>query len=111
MENMSRRRLDWSIKGLLRLILLVSFVWLSLVGLLAYGDQAKSTKILHNNNNNVNKHDQHVKHEESVTIGRGKVIAHSEVDFNYMSKRKVPSGPDPIHNRRARNSRRPPGEA
>ncbi|XP_010415668.1 PREDICTED: CLAVATA3/ESR (CLE)-related protein 26-like [Camelina sativa] len=33
-------------------------------------------------------------------------------DLSYVvSKRKVPRGPDPIHNRRARNSRRPPGRA
>ncbi|KAL4315248.1 hypothetical protein HN51_069434 [Arachis hypogaea] len=32
-------------------------------------------------------------------------------DFNYMSKRRVPNGPDPIHNRRAGNSGRPPGQA
>lgn len=98
---MSRPKSDdrSSIKGVLRLILFVSFVWVSLVGLLAYEDHQAKLTILHNNNNNVNKHDQNVKHEESVTIGRGKIIAHSEVDFNYMSKRKVPNGPDPIHNR------------
>ncbi|CAH2066483.1 unnamed protein product [Thlaspi arvense] len=33
-------------------------------------------------------------------------------DLSYVaSKRKVPRGPDPIHNRRAGNSRRPPGRA
>ncbi|XVF84849.1 hypothetical protein PTKIN_Ptkin17bG0072300 [Pterospermum kingtungense] len=39
-------------------------------------------------------------------LGRGK----SSVDLN-MSKRRVPNGPDPIHNRRAGNSGRPPGRA
>ncbi|KAI4382561.1 hypothetical protein MLD38_008511 [Melastoma candidum] len=29
---------------------------------------------------------------------------------NYMSERRVPRGADPIHNRRARNSRRNPGK-
>ncbi|KAJ7953713.1 CLAVATA3/ESR (CLE)-related protein 25 [Quillaja saponaria] len=29
--------------------------------------------------------------------------------LNYTSKRRVPNGPDPIHNRRSGNSRRPPG--
>ncbi|MFS7958699.1 hypothetical protein Hanom_Chr08g00681821 [Helianthus anomalus] len=28
-----------------------------------------------------------------------------------MNKRRVPNGPDPIHNRRSGNSRRPPGQA
>uniref|UniRef100_A0A1J3D190 CLAVATA3/ESR (CLE)-related protein 26 n=1 Tax=Noccaea caerulescens TaxID=107243 RepID=A0A1J3D190_NOCCA len=33
-------------------------------------------------------------------------------DLSYVaSNRKVPRGPDPIHNRRAGNSRRPPGRA
>ncbi|CAN0925751.1 CLAVATA3/ESR (CLE)-related protein 25 [Linum grandiflorum] len=33
-------------------------------------------------------------------------------ELNYMmSKRRVPNGPDPIHNRRAGNSKRPPGRA
>ncbi|KAJ0242753.1 CLAVATA3/ESR [Hirschfeldia incana] len=33
-------------------------------------------------------------------------------DFSYVaSKRKVPRGPDPIHNRRAGSLRRPPGRA
>ncbi|CAN4124332.1 unnamed protein product [Withania somnifera] len=37
--------------------------------------------------------------------------AHPKIDFNLVSKRRVPNGPDPIHNRRARSSRRPPGQA
>ncbi|WOG88804.1 hypothetical protein DCAR_0208039 [Daucus carota subsp. sativus] len=33
-------------------------------------------------------------------------------DFNFnMNKRRVPNGPDPIHNRKAGNSGRPPGQA
>ncbi|KAK1415693.1 hypothetical protein QVD17_31478 [Tagetes erecta] len=28
-----------------------------------------------------------------------------------MNERRVPNGPDPIHNRKAGNSRRPPGQA
>ncbi|KAK4423789.1 hypothetical protein Salat_1961800 [Sesamum alatum] len=36
----------------------------------------------------------------------------SKFDLNYSnSKRKVPNGPDPIHNRRAGSSRQPPGQA
>ncbi|KAI3951084.1 hypothetical protein MKX01_011481 [Papaver californicum] len=33
------------------------------------------------------------------------------LDPNSMSNRKVPNGPDPIHNRRAGNSGRPPRQA
>jgi hypothetical protein len=32
-------------------------------------------------------------------MGREKLVDHPELDFNYISKRKVPNGPDPIHNR------------
>ncbi|XP_019421460.1 PREDICTED: CLAVATA3/ESR (CLE)-related protein 25-like isoform X1 [Lupinus angustifolius] len=33
-------------------------------------------------------------------IGRdNKPVKNEELDFNYMSKRRVPNGPDPIHNR------------
>ncbi|KAI7757087.1 hypothetical protein M8C21_028487 [Ambrosia artemisiifolia] len=31
--------------------------------------------------------------------------------INYVSKRRVPNGPDPIHNRRTRNTRQPPNRA
>lgn len=32
-------------------------------------------------------------------MGRDKAANHKELDFNYMSKRRVPHGSDPIHNR------------
>ncbi|KAK9113998.1 hypothetical protein Syun_020795 [Stephania yunnanensis] len=39
-------------------------------------------------------------------------VFHTNFDHNYMaSKRKVPNGPDPIHNRRTGDSKRPPGGA
>ncbi|GMJ13155.1 CLAVATA3/ESR-RELATED 26 [Hibiscus trionum] len=42
-------------------------------------------------------------------LGKGKSgLVHQRMDLNYMSKRRVPNGPDPIHNRRAGNSGRPP---
>ncbi|TKY69764.1 CLAVATA3/ESR (CLE)-related protein 25 [Spatholobus suberectus] len=52
---------------------------------------------------------ERVKHER--VVGRDKPVNRAELDFNYMSKRRVPNGPDPIHNRRAGNSGRPPGQA
>nr|XP_043608781.1 CLAVATA3/ESR (CLE)-related protein 25-like [Erigeron canadensis] len=33
------------------------------------------------------------------------------VVLNYVSKRRVPNGPDPIHNRRTRNNGQPPDRA
>ncbi|PIA40270.1 hypothetical protein AQUCO_02500160v1 [Aquilegia coerulea] len=44
-------------------------------------------------------------------IERGKLGARPDLDPNCMSKRRVPRGPDPIHNRKAGDSRRPPGHA
>lgn len=42
-----------------------------------------------------------LKHEH--VIGSGDIdhrpVNQAELDFNYMSKRRVPNGPDPIHNR------------
>ncbi|XP_028778641.1 CLAVATA3/ESR (CLE)-related protein 25 [Neltuma alba] len=36
---------------------------------------------------------------------------HPKSGLIYVSKRRVPNGPDPIHNRRAVNSRQPPTRA
>ncbi|KAI3452359.1 hypothetical protein Pfo_009024 [Paulownia fortunei] len=33
---------------------------------------------------------------------------HQDSDLNYVSKRRVPNGPDPIHNRRTGTSKLPP---
>ncbi|KAJ4711216.1 CLAVATA3/ESR (CLE)-related protein 25-like [Melia azedarach] len=53
---------------------------------------------------------QNLKYAEA--LDRAKFIDHPNLDLNYMmSKRRVPNGPDPIHNRRAGNSRRPPGQS
>lgn len=37
--------------------------------------------------------------KQEHVIGRDKPAERAELDFNYMSKRRVPNGPDPIHNR------------
>ncbi|RVW47202.1 hypothetical protein CK203_070241 [Vitis vinifera] len=44
-------------------------------------------------------------------IDRERLVIRRQLDLNYMSKRRVPNGPDPIHNRRAGNSRQPPGQS
>ncbi|KAF5443228.1 hypothetical protein F2P56_035803 [Juglans regia] len=46
-----------------------------------------------------------------VMGGEKQLVDHPELDLNCMSKRRVPNGPDPIHNRRAGHSGRPPGGA
>ncbi|KAG1347555.1 CLAVATA3/ESR (CLE)-related protein 25-like [Cocos nucifera] len=42
---------------------------------------------------------------------RDRPIDHMNSDPLFASKRRVPNGPDPIHNRRAGKSSRPPGRA
>ncbi|XP_030447803.1 uncharacterized protein LOC115670633 [Syzygium oleosum] len=50
--------------------------------------------------------------KNSEVMDREKKLAfRPQSDLNYMSKRRVPNGPDPIHNRRAGNSKQPPGQA
>ncbi|KAG8366243.1 hypothetical protein BUALT_Bualt17G0056200 [Buddleja alternifolia] len=39
------------------------------------------------------------------------IRAVSKFQLNYISKRRVPNGSDPIHNRRAGSSTHPPGQA
>ncbi|KAK5845842.1 CLAVATA3/ESR (CLE)-related 25 -like protein [Gossypium arboreum] len=53
---------------------------------------------------------QHEEEQVKVLGQRKSNVAHPKQDLNYMSKRRVPNGPDPIHNRRAGNSGRPPGQ-
>ncbi|KAG8489843.1 hypothetical protein CXB51_017867 [Gossypium anomalum] len=53
---------------------------------------------------------------KSTTVSSTRDLKHWEfvVDdfhFNYVSRRRVPNGPDPIHNRRVSKSRQPPGRA
>ncbi|GMI70726.1 CLAVATA3/ESR-RELATED 26 [Hibiscus trionum] len=54
---------------------------------------------------------RHVEQQVKVLVKGKSGVAHPKQDLNYMSKRRVPNGPDPIHNRRAGNSGRPPGQA
>ncbi|XVF16514.1 hypothetical protein REPUB_Repub10bG0037800 [Reevesia pubescens] len=44
-------------------------------------------------------------------VGRDRLNFHQDFHLNYVSKRRVPNGPDPIHNRGAAKSRQPPGRA
>ncbi|PON53732.1 CLAVATA3/ESR (CLE)-related protein [Trema orientale] len=50
--------------------------------------------------------------DDQVVVATEEKLAHPKLDLiNYMSKRRVPNGPDPIHNRRAGKKGRPPGQA
>ncbi|KAK1305831.1 CLAVATA3/ESR (CLE)-related protein 25 [Acorus calamus] len=47
----------------------------------------------------------------STSTTRMKRSGFRPTDFNYVSERRVPNGPDPIHNRKAGKSGQPPGRA
>lgn len=43
------------------------------------------------------------------SVAEERHLNHRDSNLHYVSKRRVPNGPDPIHNRRAQRSRQPPG--
>ncbi|CAL5185814.1 unnamed protein product [Lathyrus oleraceus] len=55
---------------------------------------------------NVNVISKHLK-----LVGIKRHVLHSNSKLVYVSKRRVPNGPDPIHNRRAAKYRQPPNQA
>ncbi|KAK8582827.1 hypothetical protein V6N13_069595 [Hibiscus sabdariffa] len=102
---------------LFRTLVVLCFVLVISAGVLQCdGHERKTATITSNNHRSwtstttakLRKEEQQVK-----VLGKGKSgVALSKQDLNYyMSKRRVPNGPDPIHNRRAGNSGRPPGQA
>ncbi|KAJ6721853.1 CLAVATA3/ESR (CLE)-RELATED PROTEIN 26 [Salix viminalis] len=100
-----------SFKVLLGGIATLSFVLLLLVGALESGATSETTTSRLASAQATQINDLKDEHEKEV-IGREKLVYNSELDLNYMmSKRRVPNGPDPIHNRRTGNSKRPPGRA
>ncbi|KAK8673568.1 hypothetical protein V6N13_111895 [Hibiscus sabdariffa] len=79
-----------ALKFLFGVAVLVGVVWLLFVGIVANRASATkkpitvpSTRVF--------------KHLEFVA--KGKLNSHQDFHFNYVSKRRVPNGPDPIHNR------------
>lgn len=46
--------------------------------------------------------------EDLKSIGKQRNHGVLHYDLNFVSKRRVPNGPDPIHNRRAGKSTQPP---
>ncbi|KAG6656420.1 hypothetical protein CIPAW_04G021200 [Carya illinoinensis] len=88
-------------RALIGALIFVGVIWLSTVGIIANRKNKTSTTM-----------------ERSTEIfrywkliGREKHTAHRHSDLNYVSRRRVPHGPDPIHNRGAGKTRRPPGRA
>ncbi|XP_077226835.1 CLAVATA3/ESR (CLE)-related protein 25-like [Tasmannia lanceolata] len=100
------------LRALLGVIGFVFFIWFLFVGFLASGGTtaaATSTTTTVTATTNTTPTGGNLKHLH--VKGRERPVFHPELDPNYMNKRRVPNGPDPIHNRRAGNSRQPPGRA
>ncbi|KAF6146185.1 hypothetical protein GIB67_005833 [Kingdonia uniflora] len=88
------------LKYLLRVTLLVGFTCFLLVGMVVSSKGTTSTPTKES-------------FKRLGVIGRDTSSVHHQasLDPNVMSKRRVPNGPDPIHNRRAGKSVGPPGRA
>ncbi|CAH9071310.1 unnamed protein product [Cuscuta europaea] len=93
-------------------IVLLGLVWLLLVGVLH--NETSTTTIATRTRTTCSDHNRGGGRGRRMNMDDGRkseVSSSVHVDPNFMSKRKVPNGPDPIHNRRAGNSHRPPGRA
>ncbi|KAK8529497.1 hypothetical protein V6N13_102411 [Hibiscus sabdariffa] len=89
-----------SFKALFGTLMLLGLIFVGTVLLQSEGN--KTARI-------VNDDESWSQEEQADGQGKGKgksTLVHQRMDLNYMSKRRVPNGPDPIHNRRAGNSRR-----
>ncbi|KAL6287939.1 hypothetical protein ACE6H2_012329 [Prunus campanulata] len=82
-------------------LLLLGVFWFFLAGILVNRSTEKSTVTVSSA--------KMFKHWK--LIGREKHAIVRDSSFIYVSKRRVPNGPDPIHNRRAVKTRQPPTRA
>ncbi|PIA62366.1 hypothetical protein AQUCO_00200398v1 [Aquilegia coerulea] len=90
-------------KSLFGVIVIMCFIWIMLVQIVSCGTTTTTTTTKGN-----------FKRLDVIPRDRDHVVHHHHhlhSDPNFMSKRKVPNGPDPIHNRRAGKSGQPPGRA
>ena len=89
-----------SFKTLFGTLIVLGFILVMLVGTLqSEGNKTKTT--LTTDDDQSSSSTGKLQQEEQVKVlGRGKSrLVHPQLDLNYMSKRRVPNGPDPIHNR------------
>ena len=80
----------WNLKAICVAFVFVISVWFLFMGMLASGEIkgcAGSTCTPTGN------------HKHATLMGRERRLLHVKFDPIYVSKRRVPSGPDPFHNR------------
>lgn len=75
-------------RSVLGAVLLASFLWFMFIGILA-----------HQNNRTVVTISSSQSFKNLKPIESRKRDHHHDSDLNFVSKRRVPTGPDPIHNR------------
>lgn len=76
-------------RALFGTLLFVGVIWFLTVGILA--NHASKTSTITVRSTEIFKYWK--------LIGREKRVVHWASDLNYVSRRRVPNGPDPIHNR------------
>lgn len=77
---------------LFRALVFLGLIWFSSVGVIA-NRATKPTRVTTTTISSSGNF-KHLK-----LIGRQEHAVHQDWDLNYVSKRRVPNGPDPIHNR------------
>ncbi|KAF5746659.1 hypothetical protein HS088_TW06G00831 [Tripterygium wilfordii] len=104
---------SWSCNYWVWKVVLVGVCWLLLVGLMVQSSSVRGSTISTSSSRRraVLMGRTSPRHDEEVVRGnKGKqkeLVFNPELDLNYMvRKRRVPNGPDPIHNRKL-----PPGQA
>ncbi|XP_029130228.1 CLAVATA3/ESR (CLE)-related protein 25-like [Cajanus cajan] len=85
---------------LLGALLVMGLVCLIVVGSIESGVRKGTTVSKHSAGNDL---------KQKHVIGSDKPNR-AELDITFITKSRVPNGPDPIHNRRVRNSGRPPSQ-
>lgn len=86
-------------ESLLKVLLLLGVSWLLLVNVLE-----QNLSINHH------QHSFDQTDQSGEELGVQKRNGHRKLDsISFVSKRRIPNGPDPIHNRKAGNSHQPPG--
>ncbi|KAI3970635.1 hypothetical protein MKX01_024282 [Papaver californicum] len=91
------------LRRFVRIVAFVGFIVFFVVGVLTSKEVNKPTKRSFKYTAMITGSERH-----NGDVG---VVHPTGLDPNSMSNRKVPNGPDPIHNRRAGNSGRPPRQA
>ncbi|CAL5369995.1 unnamed protein product [Camellia sinensis] len=86
------------LRALLGAVFFMGFIWFLFVGVLASRVTRTTTTTIHES---TAKSDELLK-----LIAKERQVGHWDLDPNYESKRRVPNGPDPIHNRESGENQR-----